>query len=709
MKKILLITFIIGVTLLNVYPQTYPKVSIRDIQYRAEADLSAGNDASPKLGDTVTVVGLVMVPSLDNPSTTRKPIMWAGARWQTYIVDTAFGTEWAGLNIIQHDTSTAGQATFMDLLDSAQVIAVTGRIEEFGTPNRQTQLAVLTTVSINFLGSKPARPAAVPVQVSYFAKGTAIQLVTGEKYEGMYVEFTNVFTSDRNLANGTYAINDAAGNKMFIHDQSGYFTRRAHRLRAWDPPLDGTTIDKIRGVIGTGAQGFVLRPIFPNDIVLGSIIPPAISGITRNQAVVGPGQAVQVSAQITDIDGTISSAKLKYRVNGGTLTEINMTNTSGTTYSAAIPGVSDSALVDYFVWAQDNAGNASLNPTDTTRSRYFYLVLNRPLTIQDVQYAPFGNGLGGYVDYRVTLRGIVTADTSDLRGDGGSITRRAYIQNGVGPWSGIWVAGLAGDELKRGDDVSVVGLIREIFSHTAIDSVTTLTKHSSGNAIPAVQLQITGDIGGKTKGTVSAEKWEGVLIKFNNLTVSNENADGNPGPGGGGNSNFGEILITDGSGNLRLELQEGPNKYHNNWTASLPAHKTIGVKAGNKFDSLTGILFFSFANYKLVPRTDADFVGFSTSVGGENSIPKEFTLKQNYPNPFNPSTVISYQLSAVSYVTLKVYDILGREVVSLVNNELQTAGVHKYFFNASGLSSGIYLYKINADGFTSAKKLMLIK
>jgi len=707
MKKLFLITSIIVLAGVSVYSQTYPTVSIRDIQFRSEADLTGGNDASSKLGDTVTVVGLVMVPTLDNPSTTRKPIMWAGARWQTYLVDTAFGSEWAGLNIIQDDSVT--QLTNMDLLDSAQVVAITGVVSEFGTPNRQTQIFVLRTVSINFLSTKPARPAAVPVQISQFATGTTIQLTTGEKYEGMYVEFSNVFTSDRNLTNGTYAINDATGNKIFIHDQSGYFTRRSHQLRTWDPPLDGTTIDKIRGVIGTGSQGFVLRPIFPNDIVLGSIIPPAISSITRDQAVIAPSQAVQVTASITDIDGTISSAKLKYRVNGGTLNELNMTNTSGTTYTATIPGVTDSALVDYFVWAQDNGGNSSINPTDTSRSRYFYLVLNRPLTVQDIQYAPFGNGLGGYVNYRVTLRGIVTADTSDLRGDGGSVTRRAYIQNGTGPWSGIWVAGLTGDELRKGDDVSVSGLIREVFSHTAIDSITSFVKHSSGNSVPAAQLQTTGDIGGKTKGTVSAEKWEGVLIKFNNLTVSNENADGNPGPGGGGNSNFGEILITDGSGDLRLELQEGPNKYHNNWTTSLPTHKTTEVKTGYKFDSLTGVLFFSFSNYKLVPRKDDDFVGFQTSVGDDPEFPIEYSLKQNYPNPFNPNTVIEYSLPRSSNVSLKIYDVLGREVVSLVNNEFQTPGVHKYFFNANGLSSGIYLYKITADGFTSSKKMLLIK
>ncbi len=708
MKRSILILLIFLTTTL--YAQTqYPLVSIRDCQFQPPDSLLAGKDYSPRLGDTVRVIGVVMVAPLNNPNTTRRPIMWAGARWQTYIADTNYSlTEWAGLNVIQHDTSAAGQSTYFDLLDTCMVVEITGRLEEFGTPNRQTQLAVLITRPVNVLGVKDYRPNPVLVEVSEFASGTAPNLLTGEKYEGMYVEFRNVVTSDANTANGTFAINDAQGNKIFIHDQSGYFTRRAHQLRTWDPPVNGTVLEYIRGVIGTGSQGYVLRPMLPNDYKVGTIIPPAISSIRRDLHTVGPNQPVTITASISDLDGTVAQAKIKYRVNGGTLTEINMNLVSGTTWSGTIPGVQDSALVDYFIWAVDNAGNSSINPVDTSRSRYFYLVLNRPLTIQDVQYAPFGNGLGGYLNYRVTIRGIVTADTSDLRGDGGSVSRRAYIQNGTGPWSGIWVAGLAGDELRKGQEVTISGLIREINSHTAIDSVTQLIVNSTNNPEPEAELLTTGEIGGKTKGTLSAEKWEAVLIKFNNVTVTNTNADGNPGPGGGGNSNFGEILINDGTGDLRLETQEGPHPYHNNWTLNLPSNKTIGLKVGDRFTTVKGILFFSFANYKIVPRKSDDFIGYQTSVESE-LLPDKFILKQNYPNPFNPTTVIEYNLPEASTVTLKIYDLMGREVKTLVNNEFQSKGLYKYFLNAYDLSSGVYFYQLKTDKYSSTKKMVLIR
>ncbi len=89
-------------------------------------------------------------------------------------------------------------------------------------------------------------------------------------------------------------------------------------------------------------------------------------------------------------------------------------------------------------------------------------------------------------------------------------------------------------------------------------------------------------------------------------------------------------------------------------------------------------------------------------------IPRNFVLYQNYPNPFNPTTVIRYQLPKVSHVILKIYDVLGREVATVVDAR-QNAGYHGTTFNAAGLSSGIYFYRITAGTFTSVKKLVLVK
>jgi hypothetical protein len=93
--------------------------------------------------------------------------------------------------------------------------------------------------------------------------------------------------------------------------------------------------------------------------------------------------------------------------------------------------------------------------------------------------------------------------------------------------------------------------------------------------------------------------------------------------------------------------------------------------------------------------------------------PAEYSLDQNYPNPFNPSTKITFSLATDSRVSLKVFDVIGQEVASLINQEL-TAGVHNIDFNAAGINSGVYFYRIEASGvngakFVDVKKMILVK
>jgi hypothetical protein len=84
-----------------------------------------------------------------------------------------------------------------------------------------------------------------------------------------------------------------------------------------------------------------------------------------------------------------------------------------------------------------------------------------------------------------------------------------------------------------------------------------------------------------------------------------------------------------------------------------------------------------------------------------------FSLNQNFPNPFNPSTTISYQLSAEGPVSIKVYDVLGRELITLVN-EVKQSGLHEVNFDASEFGSGIYLYKMTVNNFIQIRKMIVL-
>jgi len=88
--------------------------------------------------------------------------------------------------------------------------------------------------------------------------------------------------------------------------------------------------------------------------------------------------------------------------------------------------------------------------------------------------------------------------------------------------------------------------------------------------------------------------------------------------------------------------------------------------------------------------------------------PKEFRLEQNFPNPFNPTTTVQYQLPTDARVILKIYDILGSEVATLVNEE-QEAGYKEVKFNGSIFASGMYIYRLTAGKYVSTKKMMMLK
>jgi len=118
------------------------------------------------------------------------------------------------------------------------------------------------------------------------------------------------------------------------------------------------------------------------------------------------------------------------------------------------------------------------------------------------------------------------------------------------------------------------------------------------------------------------------------------------------------------------------------------------------------VLSASFSDSKLAWNENLLIVGIydNNTLGA----PLQFQLYNNYPNPFNPSTSIQYAVKDRQFVTLKVYDVLGNEVATLVNEE-KPAGSYEVAFDAAQLSSGIYFYKLQAGSFVETKKMILLK
>jgi hypothetical protein len=120
----------------------------------------------------------------------------------------------------------------------------------------------------------------------------------------------------------------------------------------------------------------------------------------------------------------------------------------------------------------------------------------------------------------------------------------------------------------------------------------------------------------------------------------------------------------------------------------------------------------SDANQPTSGVIDADWYDWNTPFTSDveqiSGLPQDFSLSQNYPNPFNPSTKIEYSIPEQSLVQLKVYDILGNEVATIINED-QPAGTYRADFNGQGLASGMYIAKLQAGNYTKTIKMSLLK
>ncbi|MBP3193927.1 T9SS type A sorting domain-containing protein [Natronogracilivirgula saccharolytica] len=107
-------------------------------------------------------------------------------------------------------------------------------------------------------------------------------------------------------------------------------------------------------------------------------------------------------------------------------------------------------------------------------------------------------------------------------------------------------------------------------------------------------------------------------------------------------------------------------------------------------------------------RGEADPINNKKMHHNSGDLPKVGKLHKNYPNPFNPTTLISYDLPETSNVRLEVYDLLGRKVATLVNDQME-AGSHEVLFDATNLASGIYIFRITTSQFTKTRQMTLVK
>ena len=131
--------------------------------------------------------------------------------------------------------------------------------------------------------------------------------------------------------------------------------------------------------------------------------------------------------------------------------------------------------------------------------------------------------------------------------------------------------------------------------------------------------------------------------------------------------------------------------------------------AGVKIDSINTDYWFAIRDSISPSIGFHEYGGIPSGyINISSEVPRQFSLFQNYPNPFNPSTIIRYELPRIGFVKIIVYDVLGREVVTLINEQLKP-GTYEIDWDASGYSSGVYFYRLQTEGYTETRKMILIK
>jgi hypothetical protein len=761
MKKLKYLAFVVVFAMVSYVVvaniMTWINVSLMQIETVSNDSLTVGKDWSPMVGDSVQFTCRVVAPPQVNIGGVYHTLLRGTSSWTCYAQDTS-NSVYGGIVIRQ---ATRYTPTFLQNVDTGNVITVKGIVQEFWSTsvtgldrNKSgyvTQIALDTSSTITINSTGGTRPVPKLVNITDFSigdypnAGGQINYVGGEKYEGMYVEIRNVTVGTGLVNRQPFSVVDANGNRLYIRDYSNFFSTApsppADTLRPWSVPAQGTIVNYVRGVIincnNEGVLGnqlpYVLVPIYPNDLSLGGV-PPQLSSPSKSPGVPTPSDSVQVTVTVQSTT-SITGVNVFYKINGGAFTSKAMPLVAGNIFSTKLPPRPLNDLVEYYFAASNSAGLTRLLPADTSISKLFYVVkASDSLSVQDVQYCVNNGGHSGYENAIVRgIEGIVTADTLDFRNyscgscPGGAVTSpaRVIIQNGAGPFSGIWVAGPPTDQLRKGQKVRIRGTVTYSFGYNQIltSSPSDVQILSSGNTLPAPE-NLTASVlaNNKAGGDLSIKKWESVLVRINTpLRISCINASRGtacttiqPLIDTTFRRNFGEFLFLDNSNvESRVMLPGSSHTFTNKWDG-VTAGKTL-LHTGDSITFVQGVLYYAYSNYKICPRSNSDF-GTVIPVGIKNisgEVSTSFKLSQNYPNPFNPVTRINFSIPVNSLVTIKVYDLLGREVRQLVNDNMNE-GVFMIDFNGADLASGVYFVRMTADSrtgtrFTDTKKMLLVK
>ncbi len=737
MKKQLLLLIAIF-TATGLYAQ-HPYVAITQINTVSQANLLACNDTSSYLGDTVKTRGIVVIDG--NLGEVPSSSVQGGHRPFIHIVDTVNGGAMNAFSSIElmgvYRNSTGGfqvPSTFTQVV-AGDIVEITGIVGEFNSSN---QLSLLDANSFSVISSNASVPTPKVVALADLNDANRVnKLPTGQQWEGSFAELQGVTVTEVVFFSGnrvSFNVVDASGNKINVSDRylaqklPSYQTVNPNSPQttgSFVPPVPGTFYTYIRGVIrqdangctgGTG-RGFEINPFDSLHYNVG-FAPPFIDKVERDPKIPTSTQTVDVDFNITDFDGTVDTVYFYWSDDSTKLpsqfikTLVTPNAGSSSDYTFSIPPKADNTFVRYYISAVDDGGNKSFYPSTPISQPEpnvdYYFVRNNGLKIFDLQFSLDPSGNSPYVGEEVTVTGIVTA--SAKLWDIGYL----YVQdeNG-GPWSGIWVVGNDIANPYRNEEVTVKGEVQENFGMTRISALNINKTGNLGTVAPSVLNP--NDSAAYAEG--EWEKWEGVLMSIENpgtgkIHVSQENLGFGDYAVSTTNSasryNSARVLAgrQSGSSQSSLYVQIVSDTIYNNLDGQMNVTPMEASTTMN-MDALRGMMFFSFGNYRVLPRNNDDFVNINVSLDSTNlpGSPIGIVEYNNskfmyYPNP--ATEVLHIQNSELNKYDVRILDMMGRVVYSSANN------VNHIAVPLSGMQKGAYILHItDENGKISTAKILI--
>ena len=733
MKKLLL--SIVGIFAAGaMFAQTYPYVDINQISFVSQANLQNCNDSSAYLGDTIRTRGVVIMDG--NLSEVASGSITGGSRPFIHLTDTANGGAqfpFSAINLMGVDAGTSNpNANIINAL-AGDILDVVCIVSEFAGG---IQLQPLSSTSVSVVGvANPPAPVVVPVGDLQNSQREN-QLTTGEQWEGSYIEIQNVTVTGCTTFSGgnrtEITVEDASGNRILVADRylgmrmSGVSTVNPNSPVAagsFVPPAVGTVYNYIRGVVVQdengpcypGASGFAggyeINPLDSNDFDKAAS-PAIISNVTRSVLIPNATQTVDVTADIIDFDGVVTSATLFYTADqaapANLFQSVAMTNTSGSIYTATIPANPLDSVVRYFLVAVDDSANITSSPSSSITgplNTYFYTVRPNGATIMDIQFNPSATSDASPLENdTVTVTGIVTA--SFQVGDLGYL----YMQDATGTENaGIFVNGgpTSVFGLNRGDEITVQGIVEESFGFTRLNALAVTATGLTGIITP-VTLDPSDAVLFGSSASPALEKYESMLLRYENPMIGGQVnvTDFNLGfgefeVGSGANATVGARILT--ARQVLGQAQASLDVSYTSDTAQYGAGLNVApVQLTNNFsfDAIEGILYYAFGNYKLTPRNNADFYNVTVGIESLTSTQVETSI---YPNPAQNQVNIKIdEAYAFTNLNVQVVDLTGRVVLDTQINSAMS------LLNVEGLEKGLYLVRIaNGSETIHASKLIL--